>query len=81
MSDLPLKIRLGNALNEAGREGATNADPPLDHSQPSKEAEHMIHCDHYGDSTSLFNQSKSGTWQSVGDLARDLVKKARGARQ
>ena len=43
------------ALDEADREGATNADPALEHSQPEKEVGHMPHAVHYPDSAHLRN--------------------------
>lgn len=62
--------------NEAGREGATNTNPALEHNRPIEEADDMSRCGYNGDSTPKDNPEQSENWQSIGDLARAIAEKA-----
>ena len=54
------------ASNEADREGATNADPALEHSQPAKEVGQMPHAVHYPDSAHLRKTEQSASRETPG---------------
>ena len=66
-----------HAINEAGRNGATNTIPALEHSEPSQEVRHMSHYGHYGDSHPQDKTEQFDNWKSIGELARRLVENAK----
>lgn len=68
---------LKTGINEAGRNGAGNTIPALEHSEPDMEVRHMSHYGHYGDSAPADNTEQSSNWKSIGELARRLVENAK----
>ena len=51
LNEKPLRSCFVRGRKEAGRDGATNASPALEHSEPDKEVRHMSRCREYSDST------------------------------
>ena len=72
-----LESRPKTGINEAGRNGAGNTIPALEHSEPSQEVRHMSHYGHYGDSSPEDKTEQSSNWKSIGELARRLVENAK----